>query len=292
MKRLGLGVMLVLALAGCRDDDRVIAVRDVTPPAAPRGLYTVTGDGQVRLSWLANTESDVAGYKVYVANCAGGAGCPYLYVLTTSGTSAVVNGLSNGVTRYFAVAAFDHAGNEGLLSGEPTNEYHFDTPRPAGYGLALGTASGEPTIAGVDFSAYGTPTFRQAWDGADVDIFFDLSGGQPYMFAAFTDTDIQDDGYASSLDATDWAPDAGWSPDGTVQLVPGHNYVVWTHDNHYAKFRVIGIAGSPARLTLDWAYQTDPGNPELAAQRPRNEGPRVRRAFRPNGPETPVPLAQ
>jgi hypothetical protein len=138
-------------------------------------------------------------------------------------------------------------------------------------------------MAGVDFSAYGTPSFRQAWDGADVDIFHDVAGGSNIMYAAFTDTDIQDAGYATSLDAVDWAPDAGWSPDGTVQLIAGHNYVVWTHDNRYAKFRVTSITGSPVRVSIDWAYQLDPGNPELGARRPRTEGPRVRRSFGPPG---------
>lgn len=275
MKRLFSGIALALAVSGCHDKDRVVAVRDVTPPAAPRGLYSVTGDGRVSLHWLGNTESDVAGYKVYVAPCASGTSCPYDYVLTTAGTSAEVTGLSNGTTRFFAVAAFDRAGNESDLTYEDV----FDTPRPAGFGLTVGAVSTEPMIAGVDFSAYGTGSFRQPWDGVNVDVFHDVVGGSAYMFAAFTDTDIQDAGYATSLDAVDWAPDAGWSPDGTVQLIPGHNYVVWTHDNHYAKFRVTGLSSGPARVTIDWAYQTDPGNPELAARRPRIEGPRVRRSF-------------
>jgi hypothetical protein len=48
-------------------------------------------------------------------------------------------------------------------------------------------------------------------------------------------------------------------------LIPGHCYLVWTRDNHYAKFRVTGL--SPTVVSFDWAYQTDPGNPELHARR-------------------------
>src|SRR5262245_6199385 len=128
MRRLWLGIAMALTLAGCRED-RVTAVRDVTPPAAPRGLYSVTGDGRVKLYWLANTESDVAGYKIYVADCAGGSGCPYLYVSSTTATAVTVGPLANGVTRFFGVTAYDRAGNESELSGEPENEYTFDTPR-------------------------------------------------------------------------------------------------------------------------------------------------------------------
>ena len=48
---------------------------------------------------------------------------------------------------------------------------------------------------------------------------------------------------------------------GEVELIPGHVYVVWTRDDHYAKFRVVSIG--PSQVTLDWAYQIAPGNQEL-----------------------------
>jgi hypothetical protein len=278
MNRLALTLVLAVPLvAGCQDDNPPMAVHDVTPPAAPRGFYSVTGDNQVTLHWLGNTEPDLAGYKVYVSPCANGPSCPYDFVLTTVGTNAVVSQLDNGVTHYFAVAAFDRAGNEGDLSYADV----FDTPRPAGTGLILGDATAEPALSGVDFSAYALPTFRLPWDDpTPMCIRGALSGA--YMYAAYTDTDIQDAGYdPASLDAVDFAPNGGWSPDGSVQLIEGHNYVVWTHDNHFAKFRVIQLTASPDRVQLNWAYQTDPGNPELLATRPRAEGPRVRRVFRP-----------
>jgi fibronectin type 3 domain-containing protein len=37
---------------------------DTFPPAAPRGLAAVTGDGGVSLIWEPNTEKDLAGYLV------------------------------------------------------------------------------------------------------------------------------------------------------------------------------------------------------------------------------------
>ena len=54
----------------------------------------------------------------------------------------------------------------------------------------------------------------------------------------------------------------------------GHCYVVWTRDDHYAKFRVSGLSSSQA--IFEWAYQTDTGNPELHA-RPAHHGPPVPR---------------
>ena len=58
-------IAALAGLSGCRDE--VSAPRDLTPPAAPRGLRSVTGDQKVYLSWFANTERDVAGYRIYEA---------------------------------------------------------------------------------------------------------------------------------------------------------------------------------------------------------------------------------
>jgi hypothetical protein len=39
-------------------------VRDVTPPAQPKGLTSVSGEGFITLKWTANTEGDLLGYHV------------------------------------------------------------------------------------------------------------------------------------------------------------------------------------------------------------------------------------
>ncbi len=254
-------ILTTLLLAGCVD--HTASVRDVTPPAAPRGVYTVTGDGEVMIHWLANTEPDVAGYRLYEAPCASGSGCPYDRIGATTGTSFRVTGLTNGATRYFAVAAFDRVGNESALSAETL----FDTPRPEGFGRVLNNYLDSAGGSGYDFSAYAA----RDWDDPATDMFFGYNGTVYEMFVPDFQTDIQDAGYASSLDAVDFAPTAGWSPTGTVELIVGHCYMVWTRDDHYAKFRLTDIRppspGVPARVTFDWAYQVDPGNRELRAQK-------------------------
>ena len=260
--------LATLLLSGCNEDGPTAPHRDTTPPAAPRGVYSVTGDHQVTLHWLSNTESDVAGYRIYESPCESGDNCPYDRVGTTASTAYVVSGLSNGTTRYFAVAAVDAYGNESDLSYETI----YDTPRPAGYGATLVNYLTTPTGAGWDFSAAMT---RSSSDPA-TDIFFGDNGSVSQMFALDLMTDIQDMGWASNLDAIDYAPPAGWSPTGSVELIPGHCYIVWTRDNHYAKFRVSSL--SSAAVVFDWAYQTDPGNGEL-------------RAGRAGGTATPRPIA-
>ena len=254
-----------LGIAGCNDSS---SPRDVTPPAAPRGFFSTTGDGSVKLSWLANTEGDLAGYRVYDSPCASGSSCPYTRIGATAATQYMATGLTNGVTRYFAVSAVDVAGNESDLSYNDVP----DTPRPAG-STTLNNAVNGVAGAGWDFSAFS----RVAATDPSADIVYGNDGNFAEMFTTsvivqtvpdtvYVNNDIQDAGYASSLDAVDVAPEgvgAGWSPTGTVELIPGHCYIVWTWDNYYAKFRVTGI--SATTVSLDWAYQTDQGNPELHA---------------------------
>ncbi len=261
--RKAIPILLALAavgLAGC--DETTTAPRDLTPPAAPRGFYSVTGDGQVALQWLENTETDVTGYRLYMAPCATGTSCPYDRIGSTSGTQFVATGLANGVTRFYAVAAVDRAGNESPLSYETI----FDTPRPAGSATLNNFVKGTAG-AGWDFSAFTT---RSSSDSR-TDIFYGYNGSVYQMFATgvevtpgvFAYTDIQDAGFASNLDAVDFAPNDGWSPTGTVELIPGHCYIVWTWDDHYAKFRVNAL--SDMAVSINWAYQTATGNPELKA---------------------------
>lgn len=268
-------VLLGLVLAGCSDDT---TTRPRVPPAAPRGLFSVTGDGRATLVWLANTESDVTGYRIYQAPCASGSSCPYELIGTVSAPADeeyvqyVVTGLANGETAFFAVSAVDRDGLESELSWNDV----FDTPRPAGSGLVLRNAFAELYDVGYDFSAFS----RTDSPDPPTDIFYGYrvdSTGYVYqqVFVPDYGTNIQDAGYATSLDAVDFASTQGWSPSGTVEAVVGHNYVVWTRDNHYAKFRVTAV--SAGAVTLDWAYQLDPGNQELAVTPSTDDGVTPRR---------------
>ena len=249
-----------LGVAGCNDTSQP---HDVTPPAAPRGLFSVTGDGQVTLNWLANTESDLSGYRVYESPCSNGPNCPYDRIGATATTQFVVSGLANGVTRFYAISSVDKAGNESDLSFEDV----FDTPRPAG-GTTLHNYLAGTANTGWDFSAFAHVSSIDP----PADMFYGNNGAVAQMFctavqladSSYVFNDIQDAGYASSLDAVDVSPQgqtAGWSPTGSVELIPGHCYIVWTWDDHYAKFRVTGISVSD--VSIDWAYQTAVGNPEL-----------------------------
>lgn len=275
MKRIWLVPLSVLALlaAGCNEGRHTIVAppRDATPPAAPRGLYSTTGDREVFLRWQSNTESDVVAYRIYKAPCASGSSCPYDLIGTTSGTAFTVGGLINGVTRYYALSAVDRVGNESDLSYNDI----YDTPRPEGFGRQLTNVTDGPATAGYDFSAFLVRPF----DDSRTDVYFSVAGGGLKMVAPFTDTDLQDAGYAATLDAVDFAPSAGWSPSGTAELIVGHCYVVRIMSSpgnyNFAKFRVTSLSSS--QVVFDWAYQTAVNNGELAVTRAREEATRVRR---------------
>ena len=269
-------------LAGC-DDDTVCAVD--RPPAVPTGVYTITGDRQVEVRWNPVWEEDVEGYGVYRGDTRDGA---YGRIATVEGRESdfyVDAPLTNGRTYYYAVDAYDFAGNESELSYEDV----FDTPRPDGESVTIYARQDSQSSSGIDFSAYSLTNpaaIVTSFDADSTDIYFQRVGSVLYAKGTIISSyanDIQDFGYTTSMDDISYAPSdtTGWSsaPDG-VELIEKHTYVVWTWDSHFAKFRVVAIVESspdvPSYAMIDWAYQIDPNNPELS---PLYTGGRVSQKF-------------
>src|SRR5262249_26778739 len=143
---LAIGIVVAgFSVAGC--DDAPTVVRDTVPPAAPQGLYSITGDGRGTLYWIRNTEPD---FREYVVWRGPAYEVPYGILSRTQATTFIDDTAVNGVTYYYAVSAVDRAGNESDLSHETV----FDTPRPAGTGLTLVDSGTNPSgPSGYDFSA-------------------------------------------------------------------------------------------------------------------------------------------
>ncbi|TMQ27487.1 MAG: fibronectin type III domain-containing protein [Nitrospirae bacterium] len=81
------------------------------PPPSP-------SQGSVTLTWTANREPDIAGYKVYVGTASGTYSFPGSAFVIGKVTSYTVSNLPMGQTYFFAISAYDSAGNESLLSAE------------------------------------------------------------------------------------------------------------------------------------------------------------------------------
>jgi hypothetical protein len=260
----GAAIFSILLLAGCCDDcdDPVIVA---TPPAAPTGVYSITGDLWIEIGWNANTEPDLEGYDIYFSY-EYDSGFEYMVSVPRHNTFFVDNDVENGVTYFYKIRAYNRADQ---VSG--FSDVIFDTPRPAGTGLVLHDYLGlNAHQSGYDFSEFTL----QVWNSSTTDIYFGSPNGIPTLFgkgASIGDgVDVQDYGFIE-LDFVDWAPDIeeGWSPSKRVEMIPGHSYVVQMLNKtddfyYYAKVYCQSVASD--LVVLDWAYQESPGNPELTPE--------------------------
>ncbi|ULA67165.1 MAG: Fibronectin type-III domain-containing protein [Nitrospira sp.] len=76
---------------------------------------SVTTTTTATLSWMPNTDSDLAGYKVYMGTSSGLYGTP---VDVGNVTTYTAGNLTVGTTYYFTVTAYDQSKNESLHSSE------------------------------------------------------------------------------------------------------------------------------------------------------------------------------
>jgi fibronectin type 3 domain-containing protein len=72
----------------------------------------------VTLTWNANTEPDLAGYKVYQAIASGAYPPTPIATVLKPATSYVATGLQVGTTYFFVITSYDTAGNESVPSNE------------------------------------------------------------------------------------------------------------------------------------------------------------------------------
>ena len=92
-----------------------VPVIDKTAPQAPVITQSTLDNRIVSLTWLSSPDMDLSGYKVHYGNSAG------MYDETIdvgSRTSYSSNALTEGLTYYFAVSAYDTAANESGYSNE------------------------------------------------------------------------------------------------------------------------------------------------------------------------------
>ncbi len=255
-KKIAVLAFLVISgmLSGC--EENVYVEEDFEAPAVPRGVESITGDGQVFLSWYPNNESDLSGYNVYRSFYENDG---YELIATTNSPYFTDAAVANGQTYFYAVAAFDFSDNESDLSYDVV----FDTPRPEGAGARMYDQNRFPDISAYDFSTYTIQDFRAA--DSDISFEFHQASGGLYINTLNSETQIQDYGYTESFDDVSYAPEIGWSQLGFVEAITGHTYLIWTADNHFAKIRITDLNAD--LVQFDWGYQIDPGNPEVEPEK-------------------------
>ncbi len=80
--------------------------------------------GNAQLSWKANTEADLAGYRIYYGLSSRNSDCPsggYANKIDAGNTTSYsITNLTNGATYYFSLTSYDASGNESCFSSELT----------------------------------------------------------------------------------------------------------------------------------------------------------------------------
>lgn len=104
-----------------------VVTTDIFPPEVPRGLVAVadTVGRAIDLSWSPDTESDLAGYRVYRRDVQGGQPGQRVGSVGVQ-TSYRDAGVQAGHTYAYSVSAFDQSGNE----SKPSPEVEETLPRP------------------------------------------------------------------------------------------------------------------------------------------------------------------
>lgn len=250
-------ILFLSVLSGCGSDKESRPI-DTEPPAAPRGVHSVTGDNQVTIIWFPNGERDLAGYKVY-RSASKFEDYVMLARLSATADAYVDTEVKNGKTYFYAVAAFDRNGNESKLSPETVE----DTPRPEGKNVKLVDYTLRPERSGFDFSR--PEKGAQPFDIKGVDIYFgfDEAVNVTYFYSD-NDTLMQDLGYTEDLYEIDVSPTKGFT-ELFVEVIEGHTYIFYTPEKNYAKIRVVSLTDT--EVTFDWAFQLQLDNPELAPRR-------------------------
>lgn len=103
-------------------DVRAVTPADTTAPAAPSGVRAQAGTGSVELTWDANDEADLAGYRVYRSSSAGVPtdGTPVSGATPITETSFTDTAVTGGREYHYVVVAVDRDGNASAASTEVT----------------------------------------------------------------------------------------------------------------------------------------------------------------------------
>jgi hypothetical protein len=277
--------VLFLLVAACSSDHT--APGDV--PDVPATLASTTLDQAIALTWLDNSyTADPANFRNYrvfsttydLDNAVCGA---WRLEGTTVAPEFIVGALDNGVPRCFAVSAVSVTGAESAQSPMRT-----DTPRPDARNVVVYAVQVRADSSGFRF--WDDDGDGQVEDGelgrirpgaaTDIDFFVDRDGTGALFFnpvRAGTGVELYGNVPVEDLTSVDIAPCiAGATPGqcaayttSPIEASPGFGYVFETDGGdgfiRYGAVRVTHVGQS--FLILDWAFQTDHGNPELLVQR-------------------------
>lgn len=260
------------------EPSEVVTIDERLALDAPLTLTTTSLNGAIALAWSDNAfTSDPQGfstYRVYSASYDLDQGlCGAIWSLegTTVAPEFLAGALTNGVPRCFAVSAISIEGFESLWS-----PVRSDTPRPDARNVLVYARQYSVPGSGFrfwrDLNGNGRSEVNElglvsSGNAADIDFSVERDGsGVLYLTPVRSGTGVIVYGNVPVEDLTsiDYAANVNYPTSG-VEAVPGWGYV-WEMDGgdgffRYGAVRVTHVGQD--YLILDWAFQTDPGNPEL-----------------------------
>jgi len=99
---------------------------------------------QVTLAWDRNTETDLAGYKVYYGT---GSRVYNWFIDVGNATTCTVTGLADGSTYYFAATAYDGSGLESVYSSEVSKNTCTYSISPPSQSFTASAGTGTVTVS-------------------------------------------------------------------------------------------------------------------------------------------------
>jgi len=273
----GWWIPVLVVLGACGGDDNDNAGPGI-PPDTPASVSSTSLDGAVALTWTDNSyQSDptiFSNYRVYSsAYDLDNDACADTWSLegTTVAPEFIVGALQNGIPRCFHVTA---ASADGIESGR--SPLRADTPRPDSRNVAVSTVQSDPAVSGFSFwndadgdgqsddNELGVVT-SGASDAIDFFVDRDLDGRiflNPVRFG--TGVEYYSNAPVEDLTSIDFAEDQVYRTTG-IEALPGYGYVFEMDGGdgfqRYGALRVTHVGQT--FIIFDWAFQTDPGNPEL-----------------------------
>jgi hypothetical protein len=263
-------------LVACNDDN---GNGPGVAPETPTSLSSTTLDGSIALVWSDNpfqADPDIFGnYRVYSTSYdidADQCGTDWLVEGTTVAPEFLVGALANGVPRCFSVTAVSVDGFESDRS-----PLRGDTPRPDARNVVLSAAPTTPLGSGFRFwddlnddgsTQSGELGLVRSANAPEIDFFVDRDGnGDLFLTPVRAGTGVEyynENDPVEDLTSIDFAEDLNYRTTG-IKAVPGFGYVFETDGGdgfvRYGAVRVLHVGTT--FLIMDWAFQTDPGNPEL-----------------------------
>jgi hypothetical protein len=264
------------------------------PPDTPAELFTTSLDAAIALTWTDNAFStdpdNFQNYRVYSTSYnidapSGTDGCGTTWRLegTTVAPQFLAGALVNGVPRCFSVSAVSIDGAESNRS-----ESRSDTPRPESRNQVIYPIQVRPDSSGFRFwDDDGDGTVEdgelgrvRSGSSPAIDFYVDRDGSGTLFLTpvrAGTGVEFYSDDLVGDLTSIDFAPClpdpdpnlCGAYSSAPIEAFPGMGYVFeMTAGDEFLRYGSVRVTHSgPSFLILDWAFQTDPGNPELLVGR-------------------------